>query len=138
MQVGNFLLGIERTSRGNRLVCKAVSGAWSVMWREDSLMFAMMMNLIRQGAENENVRDYIHSLATVMFVVTTYPHDLVALSKKGKMPFFEGVTRLVSEQNKYEASLVEKPSEKEEEEALREVGEMQEVQDELEKLEENG
>ena len=136
LQVGNFLLGIEKSATGRCLVCKAVANNWQVRWREDTMMFAMMMNLIREGAENGNIREYIHSLITVFFSVTTYPHDLVSLSKRQTMPFMEGVVKLVHEQNEYEQSVSgeEAPTPEQEEAALREVAETEEVKEELEKL----
>ena len=136
LQVGNFLLGIEKSATGRCLVCKAVANNWQVRWREDTMMFAMMMNLIREGAENGNIREYIHSLITVFFSVTTYPHDLVSLSKRQTMPFMEGVVKLVHEQNEYEQSVSGEaaPTPEQEEAALREVAETEEVKEELEKL----
>jgi len=136
LQVGNFLLGIEKSATGRCLVCKAVANNWQVRWREDTMMFAMMMNLIREGAENENIREYIHSLITVFFTVTTYPHDLVSLSKRQTMPFMEGVVKLVHEQNDYEQSVSGEaaPTPEQEEAALKEVAETEEVKEELEKL----
>lgn len=136
LQVGNFLLGIEKSATGRCLVCKAVANNWQVRWREDTMMFAMMMNLIKEGGENENIREYIHSLITVFFTVTTYPHDLVSLSKRQTMPFMEGVVKLVHEQNEYEQSVSGEaaPTPEQEEAALREVAETEEVKEELEKL----
>lgn len=136
LQVGNFLLGIEKSATGRCLVCKAVANNWQIRWREDTMMFAMMMNLIKEGAENENVREYIHSLITVFFTVTTYPHDLVSLSKRQTMPFMEGVVKLVHDQNEYEQSVSGEaaPTPEQEEAALREVAETEEVKEELEKL----
>ena len=136
LQVGNFLLGIEKSATGRCLVCKAVANNWQVRWREDTMMFAIMMNLIKEGVENENVREYIHSLITVFFSVTTYPHDLVSLSKRQTMPFMEGVVKLVHEQNEYEQSVSGEaaPTPEQEEAALKEVAETEEVKEELEKL----
>lgn len=136
LQVGNFLLGIEKSATGSCLVCKAVANNWQVRWREGTMMFAMMMNLIREGGENENIREYIHSLITVFFTVTIYPHDLVSLSKRQTMPFMEGVVKLVHEQNEYEQSVSGEaaPTPEQEEAALREVAETEEVKEELEKL----
>ena len=140
LQVGNYLLGVDTNAHGSYVVCKSVTQNWSVRWREDTMMFAMMLNVMKQAAENENVKEYLHSLITVMFVATTYMHDLVALSTKQQMPFCEGVAKLLKEQQDYEDSLEKKkPTKKEEEAALKEVGEMTEIQEELEKLDsENG
>ena len=141
MQVGNFLLGVDTNAHGSYVVLKSVADNWSIRWHESCTMFAMMLNVMRQAVENESVKEYLHSLITVMFISTTYLHDLVALSTKHEMPFCEGIAKLLKEQNDYEESLAPKkePTAEEEEQALHEVGEMQEVKDELEKLDkENG
>ena len=134
LQVGNFLLGVDKNAHGQYVVLKAVSGQWSVRWRDDSLMFAMMLNLMKRAAEDDNVKEYLHSLITVMFITTTYLHDLVALSTKQEMPFCEGIAKLLKEQNDYEQSLEKKPTDEEDKKALEEVGQMTEIQEELEKL----
>ena len=136
LQVGNFLLGIEKSATGRCLVCKAVANNWQIRWREDTMMFAIMMNLIKEGVENGNVREYIHSLITVFFTVTTYTHDLVSLSKRQTMPFMEGVVKLVHDQNEYEQSVSGEaaPTPEQEEAALNDVAETEEVKEELEKL----
>lgn len=136
LQVGNYLLGVDTNAHGSYVVLKSVAQNWSVRWREDTMMFATMLNIMKQAAENENVKEYLHSLITVMFIATTYMHDLVALSTKQQMPFCEGVAKLLKEQNDYEESLAKdkKPTKKEDEAALKEVAEMREVEEELEKL----
>ena len=134
LQVGNFLLGVDRNRNGQYVVLKAVSNGWKIYWRDDTMMFAMMLNLMRRAAEDENAKEYLHSLITMMFITTTYLHDLVALSTKQEMPFCEGIAKLLKEQNDYEESLKEKPTEEEEKEALEETVRMREVEEELEKL----
>lgn len=137
LQIGNYLLGVDTIAHGSYVVLKSVAQNWSVRWREDTMMFATMLNIMKQAAENENVKEYLHSLITVMFITTSYMHDLVALSTKQQMPFCEGVAKLLKEQNDYEQSLAEKKTtKKEDEEALKEVVEMREVEEELEKLDE--
>ena len=133
MQVGNFQLGIEKNRDFSFVVCRSVAKNWSVRWREDTMMFAMMMNIMTK-ADDENVKEYLHSLITVMFISTSYLHDLFALATKHEMPFCEGVAKLLKEQADYEESLNEPPSDEEDEKALKEVVGMQEIQDELEKL----
>ena len=133
MQVGNFQLGIEKSRDFSFVVCRSVAKNWSVRWREDTIMFAMMTNIMTR-ADDENVKEYLHSLITVMFISTGYLHDLVALATKQEMPFCEGVAKLLKEQNDYEESLKEPSSDEEDEKALKEVVGMQEIQDELEKL----
>ena len=50
------------------------------------------------------------------------------------MPVCEGFAKLMKEQNDYELSLLDKPTDEQNEEALKEVGEMRAVEEELEKL----
>ena len=137
LQVGNFLLGVEKKSQMRYVVLKAVSDNWRVYWSEQSLMFAMMLQLMQRAASDDGAKEYLHSLITMMFVTTTYMHDLVALSTKSEMPFCEGIAKLLKEQNDYEESLKEQPTEKDEKEALEEVVRMREVEEELEKLDED-
>lgn len=136
LQFGNFMMGVDSNKDYSSVVLKSVAGNWRVMWREDTLMYSMMLNAMRHAVYDDNVREYLHSLCTVMFVSTTYLHDLVALSTKHQMPFCEGVAKLLKEQTDYESSLQKKPTEEEDAEALRDVGEMQEISEELEKLDE--
>jgi hypothetical protein len=136
LQIGNFLLGVDKNAHGSYVVLKTVSGQWTVRWKDDCLMFAMMLNLMANAADDNNVKEYLHSLITVMFITTSYTHDLIALAAKNEMPFCEGVAKLLKEQTDYENSLDEKPTKEEEKQALKEVGEMTEIQEELEKLDE--
>ena len=136
LQLGNFLLGVDKNAHGSYVVLKSVSQNWSVRWRDDTMMFAMMLNIMKRAAEDDNVKEYLHSLITMMFITTTYLHDLVALSTKQEMPFCEGIAKLLKEQNDYEQSLEKKPTDEEDEAALKEVAEMREVEEELEKLDE--
>lgn len=138
LQVGNFLLGVEKNTHGQYVVLKTVSGNYTVRWRDDTMMFAMMLNIMRRASEDNNVKEYLHSLITVMFITTTYMHDLVALATKGEMPFCEGVARLLKEQADYEASLDREPTPEEDEKALNETVEMREVEEELERLDDEG
>lgn len=126
-QVGNYLLGIEKNATGGFVVCKTLSGNWSVRWRDDTMMYGMMLNLI----ETEAAREYLHSLVTLMFVASTYPHDLVALTEKGELPLMQGVIELVNEQAKYEASLRPQPTEEEDQETVAELKQMAEIEKEL-------
>lgn len=134
LQVGNFLLGVDTNAHGSYVVLKSVAQNWSVRWREDTLMFGMMMNVMTQAAENDGAREYLHSLAAIMFAATTYLHDLVAASTMKTMPFCEGVAKLLKEQQEYEERVAQKPepTEVDEAAALQEVGEMTDIQETLE------
>lgn len=135
LHVGNFLLGVEKHSMGSRVMCKSQVGNWQISWRDDTMMFQLMISLMK----NPNSHEYLHALVAIMFTVTTYPHDLVSVSKRGTMPVLEGVAALIAEQAKYELSVAEQPTAEEDAKALAEVGELTEVEEELEKLDkENG
>ena len=132
LHVGNFLLGVEKHSMGSRVVCKSQAGNWQISWRDDTMMFQLMISLMK----NENSYEYLHALVAIMFTVTTYPHDLVSVSERGTMPVMEGIAGLIAEQTKYELSLKPEATQEENDKALEEVGEMTEIQEELEKLDE--
>lgn len=136
LSVGNFLIGIDTNAHGSHLVLKSALQNWQIRWREDTMMYVMMMNVIKTAAENDNMKEYLHSLITVMFVATTYTHDLVALATKQEMPFCEGIAKLLKEQTDYEDSIAQRkePTAEDDEKALNEVVEMREVEEELEKL----
>ena len=130
LHVGNFLLGVEKHSMGSRVICKSQAGNWQISWRDDTMMFQLMINLMK----NENSHVYLHALVAIMFTVTTYPHDLVSVSERGTMPVMEGIAGLIAEQTKYELSLKQEATQEENDKALAEVGEMTEIQEELENL----
>ncbi len=132
LHVGNFLLGVEKHSMGSRVICKSQAGNWQISWRDDTMMFQLMISLMK----NENSYEYFHALVAIMFTVTTYPHDLVSVSERGTMPVMEGIAGLIAEQTKYELSLKPEATQEENDKALEEVGEMTEIQEELEKLDE--
>lgn len=126
-QVGNFEIGIEKSSNGTMLVCRSVAKNWSVRWRDDTIMFGLMLSIARE----EGARDYLHSLITVMFAVTTYPHDLVAATNKGEMPFMSGILELIQKQNAYESSLKPQPTEEENEKSIEEMRRIAEMENEM-------
>jgi hypothetical protein len=130
LHVGNFLLGVEKHSMGSRVVCKSQAGNWQISWRDDTMMFQLMINLMK----NENSHEYLHALVAIMFTVSTYPHDLVSVSERGTMPVMEGIAALIADQTKYELSLKPEATQEENDKALEEVGEMTEIQEELENL----
>ncbi len=101
LAIGNFEVGAESNSSGLYVVLRTVQKDWSVRWREDTLQYGMMLSL----AKNADAREYLHSLITVIYVASTYPHDLVSLTHWHGMPFMEGFARLVDEQNSYEQSV---------------------------------
>lgn len=132
MQVGNYLLGVEENSLGKALCAKSVSGNWSLRWREDNLMFAVVLNMLG----DEKCHSYVESLLTLCYAATNYPHDLVSIIERQETPVMNGFAKLVKEQAEFEASVAKQPTKEQDAEALKEVVEMQEVQDELERMDE--
>ena len=131
-QVGNYLLGIEKNATGSFLVCKTVAGNWSVRWRDDTIMFGLMLSIVR----NEAAEEYLHALITLMFTASSYPHDLVALMNKTELPVIQGFTKLIAEQNDYEASLKPQPTEEENQESLKEMKMIAEMEKQLSEMSE--
>ena len=131
-QVGGFLLGVERKSKAYYLVCKNVAQNWSVRWRDDTMMFGLMKSIM----ENKNASEYLHTLLTVMFISTTYPHDMVALLREGKMPFTKGFTKLVANQNKFELKYKPQPTEEEDAKELQKLKDIADLEEELKNLNE--
>ena len=131
-QVGNFLLGVEKSSVGNRFVARTVSGDWRIAWLEGTMMYAVMLSFI----SDEKCHKYLDALLVLQYAATNYPHDLVAIAETQKTPFMDGFTKLIREQTDYEVSVKGNGTDEENEAALHDIGEMQEIQDELEKLDE--
>lgn len=131
-QLEGFMLGVEKNAKGYYLVCRNVAQNWSVRWRDDTMMFGLMKSLM----ENENAVEYIHSLLTVMYISTTYPHDLVASLKEGKMPFMKGFAKLVANQNKLELKYKPQPTEEEDAKELSRMKDLSEIEEEMKSVNE--
>lgn len=132
MQIGGFQIGIEKSARGKVVVCRSIADGWSVRWGDDMLMFGTVLSL----AEREDAHEYLHSLLTVMFIATTYPHDMVSLVNRNEMPFMTGFSELIHRQNEYEASLKPQPTEEENQKSLDELKHIAEVAEEMMKIKE--
>ena len=114
---------------------RAISGQWSIRWSDDTYIYAVLTRLM----EDEKCHAYIDALLTLFFTATNYPHDFASVANGDGTPFINGFTKLMNEQTQYEVSLKEKATEEQDEAALKEVGEMTEIEEELEKLDkENG
>ena len=130
IQVGNYLLALEKNSLGAVLCVKNLSGNWSIRWGEDSYLFAVLTSQI----QDEKCHAYVDALLTVFYTATNYPHDLVAIIEKNDTPFINGFCKLIQEQTDFEVSIKKNDTQEEDDAALKEVVQMQEIQDELEKL----
>lgn len=132
IQISNFLLGHESNSLGRVLCVRALSGQWSIRWSEDTYVYAVLTRLMA----DDKCHKYIEALLTLFFAATNYPHDFASVANGNGTPFMNGFTKLINDQTDYEVSLQEKPTEEQDEEALKEVVEMEDIKDKLE--EDNG
>ena len=130
IQVGNYLLALEKNSLGAVLCVKNLAGNWSIRWGQDSYLFAVLTSQI----QDEKCHAYVDALLTVFYTATNYPHDLVAIIEKNDTPFINGFSKLIQEQTDFEVSIKKNATQEEDDAALKEVVQMQEIQDELEKL----
>ena len=131
-QVANFLLGVEENRSGRYVVLRTKEGTWSTRWRDDTLMFGILLSL----TDNEESVDYLHALFTMMFISCMHPHDLVALGEKQEMPMMNAFAKMYMEAMEYEASVLKQPTEEEEKTALEESAAIEGMREELEKMEE--
>lgn len=130
LQIGNYLIGVEKNSNGTRMCARTVGGDWSVRWGEGTLMFSVLLRL----GDDDTCHPYLHALLTLQYVATNYPHDMVSIIERGDLPVINGFCKLMEEQTAFEVSVKEKTTDKEDAEALREVGEMHDIMAELERL----
>lgn len=130
LQVGNFLLGVEKNKTGQYFVCKSVAKDWCVKWRDDTMMFPLMVSLM----SNEGSREYLHALLTLQYRATTYPHDMVSIVKDHNAPFMDGFATLLQSQADYEngiknAEQGEEGREKADEAALKDLQELSVIEE---------
>lgn len=133
-QVGNFLLEVLDGGDFDFIECRSLIGDWSVRWRNDNVMFSLMYSLLK----NKDAEEYLRALFTMMYVATSYTHDLVAIVDKQDLPLINGFCALVNEQNDYEASVAKKATKEEDEEALKNTVITEELENEIINLEEGG
>lgn len=130
--IGNYVFTVERCDDGRWLVLKSVSGCWQVRWRDDVEMFGALMSLLGVGTAAAD--KYLDCLVTMMYISTEYTHDLASLANGNGMPFMEGFTRLFNEQAEYDRSLVPSVGEKEDERALNETVEWENLREDITRI----
>lgn len=129
-RVGNYLFSIQQNSSGSWLVARTVSGLWSIRWNEGHMMYGILMGLIA----DVKCHAYVDALMTMIYTASSYPHDMASLAEQQQIPFINGFCELVRKQTDLEVSLAEKPTGKEEKEALDETVHLREIEEELEAL----
>lgn len=132
IRVGNFELSVDGSSPVAELCVRSVSGSWGISWNETTYMYSVMTGMMRDSGCHK----YIEALLSLFYNATSYPHDLAAICETQSTPFMDGFVRLIEEQVSFELRLKGDGTDEENEAALRSVVDMQDIQDELERLEE--
>ena len=98
----------------------ALSGQWSVRWGEGCLIYGVVMKMII-----ENDVENLQALLFLIFATTSYVHST---------DFYLGLNKIIMDElNKIPTG--DKPTQKEEGDALRDVQEIMEIQELSESLE---
>lgn len=134
MCYGNFQLCRESNSLGESLCVSDVAGQWRIRWREDTYIYAVLTRLM----EDEKCSGYVQALLTLFYAATNYPHDFAAVAETHEIPFIDGFCKLMKEQTERELAFHGEATEEQDEAVLKEVGEMQDIMDELEQIEKAG
>lgn len=132
LRFGNYMLGEESDGDDRRMVARSVSGNWRLSWGEDTYMFAVLKSMM----SDEHCHSYVDAFLTLCYMATSYPHDMTSIIERQTTPLMDGFARLFNEQTAYELSLKAEASAEEDDQALSEVVEMEDVADEIARLDE--
>ncbi len=72
IQVGNFIVTRDNGSEHDWISIKAVSGFWSMRFRDDNGMFSR----IRELANNKELREYLETWIKVCFLISNATPDV--------------------------------------------------------------
>lgn len=72
IQVGNFIVTRDNGSEHDWISIKAVSGFWSMRFRDDNGMFSR----IRELTNNEELREYLETWIKVCFLISNATPDV--------------------------------------------------------------
>lgn len=123
VRVGNFILTQEERSKGYVIVCSALSGQWRVIWGDRCMMYGVVLDMMRGGNA-----DTLHGLLFILFAASSHVHSTDFYVKMNGL-IVEELNR-IEEAREADADADEK--------ALKQVGEIAEIENELERLEEEG
>lgn len=130
VRIGSYVFTLQENRNGSWLVVNALSGHWSIRWRSDHMMYAVLGGLVADG----KCHRYVDALMTMMYTASSYPHDEVAIVERQELPFINGFARLIQEEADFEVSVKGVATDEEDAEALAGTVELQEISDELERL----
>lgn len=113
--VDNFQVGTEKGADGERVVCRTSDGGWRITFRDDMPLFFVILQLV-----DDNDKTRLSSLLTSWYWTTCMIHSA---------DFY--LTVMDSLAKEIEAMKHPDVSKKADEEALEQVGKMEELKDEL-------
>ena len=116
-RVGNFVIVKEVGNGMDWVSVKAVSGFWTVRYREDNKMYGYLLML----AKHEDFRPYLENWITSLYVMANAVPDL---------DFYEDFMNAYKAMND---RMQEKYTDEEDMKALEEVRTMEEMKEEIEK-----
>ena len=116
-RVGNFVITKESGNGMDWLSVKAVSGFWTVRYREDNKMYGSLLMM----AKHEDFRPYLENWITSLYVMANAVPDL---------DFYEDFMNAYKAMND---RMQEKYTDEEDMKALEEVRTMEEMKEEIEK-----
>lgn len=123
VRVGNFILTQEERAKGYVIVCSALSGQWRVVWGDRCMMYGIVLDMMREGNA-----ETLHGLLFILFAASSHIHSTDFYVKLNGL-IVEELSRL-EEAREADADADEK--------ALKQVGDIVEMENELERLEEEG
>lgn len=85
LQLGNFILKREQSNGHEWINIKAVSGFWSMRFRDDNLTYAIILDMAR----NKDFREYLETWIKMCYLVSSTVPDLQFLQE-----FYAGYTAM--------------------------------------------
>lgn len=121
LRLGNFIVCVETGSLHNWIVFRAVSGFWTLRFRDDNNMYANLLSLAREKKYHNFLEHYL----TMNFVLSNSIPDMDFTKD-----FYEAYQRRVERI----AAAEPEPTEEEEQEALAEMEFRNDIEKEYDKV----
>lgn len=127
---GNYRVSHEKDGDGRWVVCSSVQGDWKVSWRDDNMMYGVLLSYTKDSSCGA----YVNDLLRLMHLATSHNHDAATFINGDGTPFMDGFSRLWNEQVAYELSLEKPVSRKADERMLGEAVEMESLREDMKDL----
>lgn len=121
-QIGNFIILREKGGNLDWIVIKAVSGVWTVRYREDSMAYALLDNLVHDDAMEKYLDAWIHA---VFVMAQTFPD----------LDFYQNFYEAYNAMNERRRNAQQPVSEEEDRKILEQERTLYEMQQEVEREE---